>query len=201
VTPDPMQQQQPMAQGLMAQQAPPVDEDAQEAETFEAMVASLTEHLTGPAGDKLIKRLKTVDSPAQHVGVAVFQLVKAAADEAAAAQRPTSIELLLGVASDVIESIMRMAQAAKIDIGDPEDFMAEALFSAVQAYGTSAPQGSEEQEAAKAMLADMQQDGTLDEGVAAMQEMGAKAGVDPFAPKQNPMAQGVRAGLMGNGNG
>lgn len=181
-------------------QAPP-DEDAQDAETFESMVASLTEHLAGPAGDKLIKRLKTDERPARYAGVAVFQMVKAAADEAAAAQRPVSIELLLGVASDVIETIMRMAEAAKVKIGDPEDFMAEAMFSAVEAYGATAPQGSEEQEAAKAMLAEMQQDGTLDEGAAALQEMGQKAGVDPFAPKQNPMAQGVRAGLMGQANG
>ena len=76
------------------------------------------------------------------------------------------------------------------------------LFTAVQAYVASTPAGSEEQEQAKAMLAEMQANGMVQEGAAEVERLGQKHGVDPFAqpaPKEKPMAQGVRAGLMAQG--
>ena len=88
--------------------------------------------------------------------------------------------------------------------------MTEALFTAIQAYAQSAPAGSEEQADAQALLTQFASDGTMDEGMAALQDLGNQAGVDPFAearaqqaqgPQQTPMAQGISAGLMGQANG
>ncbi len=195
------------APGLMAPPAPPADPMADQAggidadtDTFETMVAGLIEFIYGKGQKGIARQLKDAKHLPQAVGMVTLQLVKTAADQASAAGREFDLDMVLGCATEIIDSLFQMARALKLDVGDPEQASTEALFVAIQAYQASTPPGSEEQEAAKAMLAQMQQDGTVDEGVAALQEMGAKAGVDPFAaeePQQTPLAQGVRAGLMG----
>jgi len=189
--------------GLMAQAAPASPEglDA-DTDTFETMVAGLIEFIYGQGQKGIAKQLKSAKNLPQTVGMVTLQLVKTAADQATAAGREFDLDMILGCATEIIDSLFQMARALKLDVGDPEQAGAEALFTAIHAYQASTPPGSEEQEAAKAMLAQMQQDGLVDEGVAALQAMGAKAGVDPLAdeaapPQQTPMAQGVRAGLMG----
>ncbi len=207
---DPMQPQQPMRQGLMAGAAPPPNPTAPGAdpdtETFETMVAGLLEYIYGKGEKGIRKQLKDAKNLPQTVGLAAFHLVKSAADQATQAGHEFDLDMVMGVATEVIDSLFKMAAALKLKVGDPEQANAEALFTAVQAYQQTAKPGSEEQESAKAMLAQMQQEGMVDEGAATLQELGAKAGVDPFAdanaaqaPPQTPMAQGVRAGLMGMG--
>jgi hypothetical protein len=200
-TSDPMMAAPAQGPGLMAQAAPASPEglDA-DTDTFETMVAGLIEFIYGQGQKGIAKQLKSAKNLPQTVGMVTLQLVKTAADQASAAGREFDLDMVLGCATEIIDSLFQMARALKLDVGDPEQAGAEALFVAIQAYQASTPPGSEEQEAAKAMLAQMQQDGSVDEGVAALQEMGAKAGVDPFAaeePQQTPLAQGVRAGLMG----
>lgn len=202
-TSDPMMAAPAQGPGLMAQAAPASPEglDA-DTDTFETMVAGLIEFIYGQGQKGIAKQLKSAKNLPQTVGMVTLQLVKTAADQATAAGREFDLDMILGCATEIIDSLFQMARALKLDVGDPEQAGAEALFTAIHAYQASTPPGSEEQEAAKAMLAQMQQDGLVDEGVAALQAMGAKAGVDPFAdeaapPQQTPMAQGVRAGLMG----
>jgi hypothetical protein len=178
------------APGLMAQPADPMADQAggidADTDTFETMVAGLIEFIYGQ-GQKGIAQAnsRTAKHLPQAVGMVTLQLVKTAADQASAAGREFDLDMVLGCATEIIDSLFQMARALKLDVGDPEQAGAEALFVAIQAYQASTPPGSEEQEAAKAMLAQMQQDGSVDEGVAALQEMGAKAGVDPFAPKRH----------------
>lgn len=202
-TSDPMMAAPAQGPGLMAQAAPASPEglDA-DTDTFETMVAGLIEFIYGQGQKGIAKQLKSAKNLPQTVGMVTLQLVKTAADQATAAGREFDLDMILGCATEIIDSLFQMARALKLDVGDPEQAGAEALFTAIHAYQASTPPGSEEQEAAKAMLAQMQQDGTVDEGVAALQEMGAKAGVDPFAqaqPQQTPLAQGVSAGLMSGG--
>jgi uncharacterized protein with beta-barrel porin domain len=189
-------------QSAPMQEAPEAAPSPDETDTFENMVAGLIEHMYGPAEAGILKQLKAAKNPAKEAGNITMLMVQEAASQAEAAGREFDMDMLLGVATEVIDSLLKMAQAAKVKIADEEDFRSEALFSAVQAYVASKPPGSEEQEAAKAMLAEMQANGMVDEGAAELQRLGQKHGVDPFAqkpPQQKPMAQAVRTGLMAGG--
>lgn len=203
MTPDPMAPPQPMQAGLMqSMEAAPAAPEGMDIDqdTFETMVAGLLEHLFGKAKDSTVKALRAAENPARTAGMTAFQFVQIAAKQAEDAGRELDLDMLLGVATEIVEALMQMAQAAKVDIPDEEQFMAEALFTAIQAYQATLPPDAEEQDAAKALLAQMQQDGSVDEGANALRELGAKVGVDPFAPQEKPLAKGVRAGLMGGGN-
>jgi hypothetical protein len=196
---DPAMTQGPAMQDPAAMQGEEVPTE-QETVTFETMTAGLKEYIFGPATDKILAQLKEGKNPAQAAGNITLLLVQEAAKQAEAAQQEFDMDMLLGVATEVIDALMQLAQAGKVKIADPETFMAEALLTAVQGYAATTPPGSEEQAAAQEMLAQMQQDGTVEQGAAELQRLGQKAGVDPFAqaqPKEKPIAQGVRAGLMG----
>lgn len=184
----------PMPQGGMAPNAAPADEDAppspQETETFETMVAGLLEYIYPPGSDQpnpgIVQQLREAKDPAGAAGNVTLLLVQEAAKQAEAAGLEFDMDMLLGVATEVIESLMKLAKASKVKITDDETFMAGALFAAIQGYIASTPPGSEEQDAAKAMLAQMQQAGMVDEGAAELQRLGQKAGVDPFAQAEAP---------------
>jgi hypothetical protein len=167
------------------QAAPPQGEGGDmDQDTFETMVAGLLEHLMGPAKDATVKKLRKAKNVAREAGLMVYHYVQMAATQAEDANRELDIDILLGVATEIAESLMKMAQAAKVKIADPEAFMAEAILTAVQAYVASVPPGSEEQEAAKAMLAQMQADGSVEQGAAELSRLGQKMGVDPFKDAQ-----------------
>lgn len=193
---DPAAQMPPEAAPIEGEEAA----SPQDTQTFETMVAGLLEHLYGPAEKATLKQLKSAKNPATEAGNITFLLVQEAAHQAEAAQIEFDMDMLFGVATEIIDSLLKMCQAGKVKIADEEDFRAQALITAVNAYAASAPAGSEEQEQAKAMLAEMQQSGMVQEGASELQRLGAKHGVDPFAqpaPKKNAMAQGVQQGLMG----
>jgi hypothetical protein len=190
----------PMMAGAMPPQAAPpqgaaVDPaadpnaaGADETEIFETIVAGLTEHMYGKAMKGIVKTLRDSKNPARDAGTIAFQYVQTAAKQTQAAGHEVDLDMLLGVATEVIESLMKMAQAAKVKIKAPKQFMTEALFTAIQAYLSTVEPGSEESEAAKGMLAEMQANGTVRQGAQALQELGAEAGVDPFAESQQQQA-------------
>jgi len=153
-TSDPMMAAPAQGPGLMAQAAPASPEglDA-DTDTFETMVAGLIEFIYGQGQKGIAKQLKSAKNLPQTVGMVTLQLVKTAADQATAAGREFDLDMILGCATEIIDSLFQMARALKLDVGDPEQAGAEALFVAIQAYQASTPPGSEEQEAAKAMPA------------------------------------------------
>jgi hypothetical protein len=171
-------------------------------ETFETMVAGLLEHLMGKARDATVKKLRKAKNVAREAGLLTFHYVQMAAHQAEDAGREIDLDMMLGVATEIAETLMKMATAAKVKVADPEQFMAEAVLTAVQAYVASVPPGSEEQEAAKGMLAQMQADGTVEQGATELKRLGQKMGVDPFAgaqqeQPQQPPSGAPPAGLMG----
>lgn len=174
------------------------EEEAAYEDTFENIVAGLLEHINKPDVAKgLIEEIKKSDNTARSAGQIVFGLMEPAAKQAEQAGREIDMEMLLAAAAKILDSLMQRLMAAKVEIPDEEAWSLEAIMSALQAYAATAPEGSEDQAQAQAMLVQMQQDGSVQEGASTLQQIGQKHGVDPFAPKQKPMAQGVKAGLMG----
>lgn len=78
------------------------------------------------------------------------------------------------------------------------------MMNAIQAYLTAGEASPEEQEAAKQMLAQLEDDGSVSESTGMISAIGARHGVDPFAddPVDAPPSAGQpppekpRPGLM-----
>jgi len=171
--------------------------------TFETMVAGLVEfiHGKGKAGiNKQLDEAKDEESLAKAVGTIAFTLTQEAAQQAKSAKQELSMDILLGVATEVIDALSRVLAVKRRLPKDVETFGKKALIFAIHAYLMTSKPSPEEQEEAKAMLAEMQQGGMVDEAVGQLDELGKQTGTDAFAdvkPKQAPMAEGIQRGLMG----
>ncbi len=163
-------------------------------ETFEAMVAGLNRHIFGAAEADILRALRESQDIASDVGMMALTLVQTAAEQAEQAGREFDVDMLIGVATEVIDSLLEMAEAAKlIEDAKDEELLEDALFAAVQAYATTAEPNSDEAEAAQQMLQQMADDGMLDEAQGVVAKMGARHGVDPFADDDGVAAIDPRA--------
>lgn len=160
-------------------QDPEIDLDT---ETFETMFSGLVAHIHGPAEKDIVALLKRSKNLPQDVGAMTMSLVQVAAEQATQAGREFDIEMLLGVATEVIDTIYGIAESiGVIEDAQDEQMLGETLMAAVQLYAQTAEPGSDEQEAAQQALQQMMDDGTFDEARGTIAKMGAKQGVDPFA--------------------
>lgn len=174
-------------------------------ETFETMVAGLVKHIFG-AGEKGIKdQLKASKDLPLDIGNLTYTMVDAAADQAGKAGREFDLDMLMGVSAEVIDSLLQLAEAiGLIESADDDELREDAMMNAVKAYLTAGEASPEEQEAAKQMLAQMSDDGMVDEAEGTIAAMGARHGQDPFAddpvdaPPQpgQPPPEKPRPGLM-----
>lgn len=174
-------------------------------ETFETMVAGLVKNIFGP-GEKGIKdQLKQSKDLPFDIGNLTYTMVDAAADQAGKAGREFDLDMLMGVSAEVIDSLLQIAEAiGLIEAADDEEMREDCMMNAIQAYLTAGEASPEEQEAAKQMLAQMEDDGTVAASTGTISAIGARHGVDPFAddPVDAPPSAGQpppeppRTGLM-----
>lgn len=151
-------------------------------ETFETMVAGLNQHIFGAAEKDIINQLRSSQNIAKDVGLMALTLVQTAADQATQAGREFDIGMLIGVASEVIDSMLEIAEAAGfIEDSKDEALLEDSMFAAVEGYAATAEPNSDEAEAAQQMLRQMADDGMLAEAEGVVSKMGARQGVDPFA--------------------
>lgn len=180
----------------------PVDAETQ---TFETMLAGLLEHMHGPARKGIVKQLKSAkddDGAAQVIGRIAYTLTAEAQKQALEAQQETDIDMLLGVVTELIDSLLRLSQSVGGRAKDDDETREKCLMYALQAYLTLANPSDEERQIAMEALQEMGANGMVAEGMSQIQGIGKRHGVDPFAevdqvPQKNPMAAGVKKGLMG----
>jgi hypothetical protein len=181
---DPMQEQQ---------QTGGDDADTQ---TFKQMVNGLVGHMFGAGEEGIKKRLRDgAQQLPQTMGTLALTMIEEATRQADEAGAQYDTDMLLGVASEVIDNLIDMADAMGLIEGTSDDNLREdAMMHAVESYAMTAEPGSEEQEAAQQMLQQFQQDGTMAEAEATIAEMGKRRGVDPFSDGDAPVDGGQSAG-------
>jgi hypothetical protein len=177
-------------------------------ETFETMTAGLVKHIFGAGEKGIIEHLRKSQDLPKDIGVMAYTMTSAAAEQGKNAGKEIDLEMALGVAAEVIDSLLQVAEAmGLIESADDEAMRDDAMLAAVEAYSSSGEVSPEEQEAAQQMLAQMTDDGSVDEAVATIGAIGKRRGEDPFAddepvdeaaPAGQPPAQGAapRAPLM-----
>lgn len=179
-----------------------------EVETFETMTAGLVKHIFGAGEKGIVEHLRKSQDLPKDIGAMAYTMTGAAVEQAKGAGRDVDMEMALGVAAEVIDSLLEVAEAMGIiEAADDEDMRDDAMLAAVEAYMMSGDATPEEQEAAQQMLAQMTEDGSVDEAAATISAIGQRRGEDPFAddapvdegaPAGQPPAQGAapRAPLM-----
>jgi hypothetical protein len=165
-------------------------------ETFVQMVAGLRNHIFGQGEQGIAQRMSEAgDSPdqvARVLGELTFALVWEAAKQAEAAQRELDMDMLMGVATEVIDDISELMTAHGMQITD--QMKHDALMYANQIYVENSNPTDEERAAAKQTLADQRQVGEVDKAVSYVQKRGMEAGADPFDVAG---MKGAKPGMMG----
>jgi len=173
----------------------PMEDDIDgETENYETLVAGLIKHIFGPGEEGVKKQLaQSQDLPAD-IGSMTFMLIDAASQQAKEAQVEIDLDMMLGAASEVIDSLLQIAEAMKlIESADDDDMREEAMMAAVNTYLTVGNPSPEDAEAAKQALAQFG-DEDFAEAEEVVTRMGARRGEDPFADTELPPVDGAPAG-------
>jgi hypothetical protein len=175
---DPMQD----PQGLMQSQqgAPPPDPqqgqdsgaDPKQQKLYDTLLSGLLEFVWGKGQADIQRQIQqaTKDTLATVIGHITFALVQQGADQAEQAGHDLSADMLMGVATEMIEALEKMAAAMNIQF-DAKAVGLQALVQALNDYAESLPQGSQAQQDAKDALKQFGQQ-NIDDAAATVQEIG-----------------------------
>lgn len=164
---------------------------AQDEDTFVMLSAGLRNYVYGPGEKGIVEGLMQADDRGRVMGEMVFALVQEAAKQAEDAGRELDMDILMGVATELIDDITELLAAHGTELTDKE--REYALLYAQQLYVESYNPAPEEREAAKAQLAEFYKDGSVHQTAAYVQKRGTEEGVDPFGVN----SMGQRPGIMG----
>lgn len=163
-----------------------VDPDAV---TFTTMVAGLREHVFGNGEAGIVQRMQQADDPGRVLGEIVFALVHEAATQAEKAGHELSMDILMGVATELIDDVTELLAAHGMQLSPKA--REYALLVAQQLYVENSNPDQQERDTAKQALAGLQQDGSVNMAVQYVQQRGTEAGADPFGVQQ------MRPDMMG----
>lgn len=169
-----------------ARQAQAADPDE---EMFAMMVSGLREHIFGKGEQGILEAMTNADDPGRVMGEITFALVREAAHQAEEAGQELVWDVLIGVATEVIDDITEMVSAHGMEITDKHREFA--LLYAQQLYVEQQQPSKEERQAAQQELAMQKESGEVDQAVQYIQQRGTEEGVDPFG------VNAARPGMMG----
>lgn len=159
---------------------PQVQGGGSEEDTFVMMVSGLRNHIYGNAEQGIVEQLQQAPEGeiGRVMGEITFALVQEAAHQAEENGRELSMDILMGVATEVIDDLAELADAHGMQVQDKD--REYALLFAQQLYVDNSDPSEDEQNAAKQTLAQMKQDGDVDVATHYVQQRGTEEGVDPF---------------------
>lgn len=165
----------------MAKQQAQASSGDDEQKLYETLLAGLLNFIWGQGQADIQRQLQqaTKDTLATIIGHITFALVQQGADQAEKSGKHLSMDMLLGVATEMIESLEKMAGAMNIQF-DAKAVSLQALVQALNDYAESLPQGSQAQAEAKQALKEFGQQ-NIDDAASTVQQIGQANGVDPFA--------------------
>jgi len=163
-----------------------------EQKIFETMLAGLLNWVWGQGKADIQRQIQqaTSDTLATTIGHIVYALVQQGAEQAAQKGYELTMDMLMGVATELIESLEKMAAAMNQQF-DAQAVGLQALTTALSDYAHSQPEGSEGQQDAQQALKELGKQ-SVDDASATLSQIGQRNGVDPFAQSQQA-TQGAQA--------
>lgn len=183
---------------------------ADQQKLYETLLAGLLEWVWGKGKPDIQRQIQqaTPDTLATVIGHVTYALVQQGAEQAHQTKNDDGMDMdmLLGIATEVIESLMKMAAAMNLQF-DAKAVSLQALTQALNDYAESLPDGSQAQQQAQEALKELSQD-DMNQAAGTLNEIGQSNGVDPFAsagqqaapggdPTQQQGAPAQQQGLMG----
>lgn len=187
----PEAQQGPMPQQAPGQQQMPDEtaDDAADQDIFERILSAILEGIYGPNQKNIEKRLQAAKDVPQAVGRMTYAMIEDVSEKAARRQQEVGIDVLMGVATEVIDSLLRLAQSMRLKMPPEQEAREEALLAAVHAFTVNPKTTPEQQEIALQMLAEMTAEGDTAKAAEGLSQIGKRMGVDPFSdgkPQRKP---------------
>lgn len=161
-----------------------------DAEVFAQISAALRAHVFGQGEQGILSAIKEADDKGRVCGEIVFALVREAATQAEEAGKELDMNILMGVATELIDDISDLLEAHGMPLSDQE--REYALLFAQQLYVDNSNPDNDDRNAAKQALSMYREEGAVDTAVKYVQQRGTEAGVDPFGVEQ------MQPGMMGD---
>lgn len=179
---------------------------ADDRKLFETLLAGLLDWVWGKGKPDIQRQIQqaTPDTLPTVIGHVTFALVQQGVEQGEQAGHDFDTEMLLGVATELIESLEKMAGALGQQF-DAKSVSLQALTQVLNDYAESLPDGSQAQKEAQEAMQELSP-GDMDQAAGTLSEIGQQNGVDPFAQQGgqgggDPTQQGVpsqqQQGLMG----
>lgn len=179
---------------------------ADQRNTYETMLAGLLNWVWGKGQADIQRQIQqaTPDTLGTVIGHITYALVQQGAEQGSKAGHDIDMDMLMGVATELIESLEKMAAAMNMQF-DPQAVGLQALTQALNDYADSLPDGSEAQREAQEALKQLSPE-DFGDAQSTLSDIGQRNGVDPFAQSQGQGAaapqdmqqQGApQSGLMG----
>jgi hypothetical protein len=164
---------------------------------FEEITAGLTEHIFGKGEQGISQQLLEAQDLGDTIGAITMSLVTEGMRQASEAGNELDIDIILGVATEVIDNLIQLADALGVEIQNLEELQKHSLIAAVNDYIMTANPSPEEREAAMFMLQQFEADGAIDEGADELDAMGAQLPPEIGQQPQQQPQQPARPALMG----
>lgn len=200
-------------QGLMAQpaqpdQAAPDDTTGQDQQDtspaqqrlFQQLLGGLLDWVWGKGKPDIQRQLQQAQDNTLPVviGHITFALVQQGVEQGEKAGHSFDTDLLMGVATELIESLAKMAAGMNMQF-DAKALAMRALVQVLSDYADTLPDGSQAQQEAQQAMQELGPQG-MQQGADALRQVGQDTGTDPFAQSQGqpaPTAGAPQQGLMG----
>ena len=165
------------------------------------LVSQVERHIHGRGRDEILQKLEqnpTADTVAEVTHTTIMDIDTQAAQRGA----PLDIEVLLGVATEIIDMLIEIMDAMGIQ-AVADELREESLIKVALLHMKTVEGDPEQVAAAEEMLATLVQDGTMDmslnhisEKASAEEGQMRAAGRQMAGPSRNPISAGVERGLM-----
>ena len=144
-------------------QLPPGIEGASDEELVEFVALQLVQYIHKGGRQTIVQELQSGQELHEVIGTITYGLVKQAADQGEQDGIALDQDMLIGVATEVIDELFDLAKSLKVEGDYTEDGKAAALMQVMQIHGQSMEGDPEAQAMAQEDLAGMIESGEVDE--------------------------------------
>jgi len=167
----------------------------------DSLVSQVERHIHGRGRDEILQKLEqnpTADTVAEVTHTTIMDIDTQAAQRGA----PIEIDVIIGVATEIIDMLIEIMDAMGIQT-NPDELREESLIKVAILHGESVEGDPEQKAASEAVLAALVEDGTMDMSMAHINEQASAeegqmraAGRQMAGPARDPVSAGVEQGLM-----
>lgn len=176
-----------------------------EEQAIQKISDGISNMLHGPGREQVLQALQKDDSP-KAVAMMLYKPARQSIDQAEQSGLNVDQSFIFAVVTDAIDMILEILQAMGKAPKNEDQFRQAVLMQILMIHAAQTPDDPEQQAQAQEDLQSMKENGTLDQAKNIVSQQARDAGLSPdefasgaqdmMAPKERPVAAGVREGLQ-----